>query len=37
VGELDPERIDIPGIFVDQVVKAKKVWRWLAGHEIVGR
>jgi 3-oxoacid CoA-transferase A subunit len=37
VGELDPERIDIPGIFVDRVVQARKVWRWLAGHEIVGR
>ena len=36
-GELDPDRIDIPGIFVDRVVQAKKIWRWLAGHETIGR
>ncbi len=35
VGELDPENIHIPGIFVDRAVKAPKVMRWLVGHEKV--
>lgn len=35
VGELDPENIHIPGIFVDRAVKAPKVQRWLVGHEKV--
>lgn len=29
VGELDPNRVDIPGIFVTRVVQAPKVSRWL--------
>lgn len=28
VGELDPNRIDIPGIFVQRVVQAPKIVRW---------
>ncbi len=28
-GELDPNRVDIPGIFVDRVVQAPKLVRWL--------
>lgn len=35
VGELDPENIHIQGIFVDRVVKAPKVTRWMVGHEKV--
>jgi 3-oxoacid CoA-transferase subunit A len=35
VGELDPENIHIQGIFIDRVVKAPKVQRWLVGHEKV--
>lgn len=29
-GELDPNRVDIPGIFVQRVVRAPKVSRWLS-------
>ena len=36
VGEIEPERVTIPGIFVDRVVKAPKVVRWLDGHEVPG-
>lgn len=33
LGELDPEHIHIPGIFINRVVKAPKVSKWLIGHE----
>ncbi len=36
VGELDPERVTIPGLFVDRVVKMPKLVRWLDGHEVPG-
>jgi len=36
VGDLDPERVSIPGIFVDRVVKMPKLVRWLDGHEVPG-
>jgi acyl CoA:acetate/3-ketoacid CoA transferase alpha subunit len=35
-GEIDPERVNIPGIFVDRVVKMPKLVRWLDGHEVPG-
>ena len=34
-GQLDPNRIDIPGIFVDRVVKVPKIVRWLVSKEIL--
>ncbi|MEE9202479.1 MAG: CoA transferase subunit A [Dehalococcoidia bacterium] len=34
VGSLDPNRVDIPGIFVDRVVQAPKVVRWLVRGEM---
>jgi 3-oxoacid CoA-transferase subunit A len=34
-GDLDPERVDIPGIFVQRVVQAPKVVKWLDGHEAI--
>ena len=36
VGELDPERVTIPGIFVQRVIKMPKIVRWLDGHELPG-
>jgi len=35
VGDLDPEKIHIPGIFINKVVKAPKVQQWLVGREKV--
>lgn len=36
VGELDPELVTIPGIFVGRIVKMPKLVRWLDGHELPG-
>lgn len=33
VGDINPEHVTIPGIFVQRVVKAPKIVRWLDGHE----
>lgn len=34
VGELDPNRVDIPGIFVHRVVRAPKIVKWLVKKEM---
>lgn len=36
VGEIDPEKVTIPGIFVQRIVKMPKIERWLDGHEVPG-
>jgi len=33
VGDIDPEQVTIPGIFVQRVVQAPRIVRWLDGHE----
>lgn len=33
VGKINPEHVTIPGIFVQRVVKAPKIVKWLDGHE----
>lgn len=35
VGDIDPERVDIQGIYVQRVVCAPKIVKWLDGHEAV--
>lgn len=35
VGTIDPERVDIPGIYVQRVVEAPRIVRWLDGHEAI--
>lgn len=36
VGDIDPERVTIPGIFVQRVVEMPKIVQWLDGHEVPG-
>jgi 3-oxoacid CoA-transferase A subunit len=34
-GQIDPEDVTIPGIFVQRVVQAPRIVRWLDGHETI--
>ena len=34
-GEIDPDHVTIPGIFVQHVVEAPKVTKWYDGHESI--